>query len=294
MQQWIENYMVFLGAFRGVSDNTLAAYRRDLEHWKHSMELKGKLLVTEITSVDMTRYLYGLETEGKSPATIARMISSLRGFFLYLIKHGVLREDPTENLKLPKVEPTVRDILSAEEVARLLAAPRTDTPGGSRDAVMLTLLYATGVRVTELLALDVADINMDVRALHCSLTGKERVVPFSKEAEDLLRLYLSENRDSLEPKDDALFVNRRGERLSRQGFWKILQKYVKDAQIETPVTPQVIRNSFAVHMTEHGADLKSLQEMLGHANLTTTSAYINKRSQRLKEVYDRAQSNMKE
>jgi integrase/recombinase XerD len=225
---------------------------------------------------------------GRSARSVARWLVAARRFFTYLVDEGVRTENPTAHLELPKAWRALPKVMSFDEVEALLAAPDRAEPRGLRDAAMLELLYATGLRVSELVGLKLGDIQLDAGYLRCMGKGsKERVVPMGAQADASLRAYLSNGRPEIlgKRRGDALFVNVRGGPLSRQGFWKILKAYARTAGIRTPVSPHTVRHSFATHLLENGADLRSVQIMLGHADISTTQIYTHVNRERLRRLY---------
>ncbi len=244
------------------------------------------LLVTE---QDMTSYLLYLEKSGYTPATVSRNVASMKAFFHYFVKEGKMRKNPAENLKAPKIIKKAPEILTTVEVVKLLDQPSGDTPKDLRDKAMLELLYATGMRVTELITLKTSDLNLAMGYVECHDEDKERIIPFGNEAKQALLKYLAHSREVMvENKEEtALFVNCSGVPMSRQGFWKLIKFYAKKAGIEADITPHTLRHSFAAHLVENGADLKSVQEMLGHSDISTTQVYANMTKNHLKEVYDK-------
>lgn len=254
------------------------------------MKGQGITKVSEITVTHLHSYILYLEKNNFAAATISRNIASIKAFYHYLFKEGKVSEDISEALKPPKIEKKIPEILSEEQVNRLLEQPGMGSPKEIRDKAMLELLYATGIRVTELISLKVTDVNLKLGFIVCRDNNKERVVPFGKEAKNALLRYLeSARRDMIEnEEEDTLFVNYSGQPMSRQGFWKLIKYYAKKAGIEEDITPHTLRHSFAAHLVENGADLRSVQEMLGHSDISTTQIYAAMNHNHIREVYAKA------
>ncbi|MBC7345200.1 MAG: site-specific tyrosine recombinase XerD, partial [Clostridia bacterium] len=245
----------------------------------------------QVTRPVIVAYLEHLKDRGRAPATISRHLATLKSFYQYLVQERVVSEDPTVDLESPRMGKRLPQVLSVEEVERLLRQPGTGKPHGIRDRAMLELLYATGLRVSELVSLNLEDIDLDGKCVRClGKGGKERLVPMGEVAEKYVRLYLRRGRSRLVrfPGEKALFVNQQGKRLTRQGCWKIIKKYARQARISKVITPHTLRHSFATHLLENGADLRSVQEMLGHADIATTQIYTHLTRGKIKEVYKRA------
>ncbi len=233
--------------------------------------------------------MLSLEKNGAATATVSRNVSVIKSFFAYLLRNKSIENEPSINLKAPKIVKRVPDILTIDEMDRLLAMPDTDSPKGLRDKAMLELLYATGLKVSELVNLRVDDINLETRTLRCCDGDKERHVPFGHTAQNAVRCYITAGRAKLaEDKNEYLFVNCDGNQMSRQGFWKIIKKYGELAGFGERLTPHIFRHSFAAHMIENGADLKSIQEMLGHSDISTTQIYSSFADNGISAVYEMA------
>lgn len=288
MREEIERFENHLRMVKHSSDNTIAAYIRDLVKLEKFLKEQGKDSIDEITATNLTTYVLYLERQGLSSATISRSTASIRAFFMYLLRQGRIAQDPSEQLKPPKVEKRVPETLTVEEVNLLLEQPSGDSPKELRDKAMLELLYATGIRVSELITLKVRDINLRMSYICCHDDGKERVIPFESVAKDALIVYMDKARDSMCGDTEYLFSNCQGSAMTRQGFWKIIKHYAAKAGIDKDITPHMIRHSFATHLVNNGADLKAVQEMLGHSDISTTQIYMKKNPTRLKEVYDHA------
>jgi len=288
---WIAEFINYLSVERGLALNTLESYGRDLRQYAEYLSAQDRRDLDAVSRDTIVGYLLHLQEQGKATATIARRLAALKAFYQYLVRERVLQEDPTRNLESPKLQRRLPRVLTVSEVERVLRQPDPRVPGGMRDRAMLELLYATGIRVSELVSLNLGDVNMDQGYLRCFGKGaKERLVPIGSFALQSLRSYLAEARPHLvrEPREQCLFVNHHGHRLTRQGFWKIVKRYSQEAHIERSITPHTLRHSFATHLLENGADLRSVQEMLGHADISTTQIYTHLTQTRLKEVYARS------
>ena len=286
----IEDYIHFIRVERQLSTNTLASYRRDLEayaaHLQEEQQLKG---FNEVTRENILLHLENLRAAGKTARTVARHISSIRSFHQFLLREKVTTTDPTVHLEMPQLEQKLPKVLSVEEVDALIAAPDCSKPQGIRDVAMLELLYASGMRISELIGLDVEDVHLTMGFVRVfGKGGKERIVPLGRGALSALSKYLERARYELQgryPKTNALFINQRGKRLTRQGCWKLIKQHAQQANIQKELTPHVLRHSFATHLIENGADLRAVQEMLGHADISTTQIYTHVSKSRLSEVY---------
>lgn len=289
MEQVAASFISFLAGQKDLSDSTLESYSRDVRQFLEYLRERGSAELGEVTRAGVLLYFAALREAGKAPATITRTSVALRAFFQYLVQEKIIDQDPFLAIKLPKLDRSLPDVLTIDETERLLDMPDPESLLGLRDRAMLELLYATGVRVSELLALHIEDIDTAVRFLRCSgEAGKERILPFGTVTADWMGRYLKEARPSLGPGDpwDPLFPNRSGGRMSRQGFWKLIKKYGHAAGISKEITPHTLRHSFAIHLLEGGADIRSVQEMLGHADLATLQIYLNHARPNLKSVYD--------
>lgn len=291
MENAIQRFIRYLHKTKKASSNTEVSYERDLK--KLQRYLVENMQITgweQVTATDLNSYMLYLEREKFASSTISRNVASIRAFFQYMNKKGMVPSDITETLKPPKIEKKVPDILTVNEVDLLLKQPKSDCPKGMRDKAMLELLYATGIRVSELIHLKNDDVNMKMSYIHCSDRNKERIIPFGNTAKKALSAYLEKGRSELlhGSECEEFFVNCSGAPMSRQGFWKVLKSYAKDAGIEVDITPQTLRHSFATHLIQNGADLKSVQEMLGHADISTTQIYLNMSINKMREVYTKA------
>lgn len=290
MKQEIEAFIRYLIEVRHASENTTDSYERDLRKLEHYLSEQGISQVTQITATNLNSYILYLEKEGKKPSTISRCIASMKAFFQYLLKQGILKEDLTEELKSPKIEKKVPEILSTEEVECLLKQTKGSTPKELRDCAMLELLYATGIRVSELIGLKLTDVNLKMEYIKCQDAHKERVIPFGNVAKNAVSRYLAEGRTELvqEAESPWLFTNCSGQPMSRQGFWKLIKGYGKKAGIHHEITPHTLRHSFAAHLVNNGADLRAVQEMMGHSDIATTQIYARMNQTHIREVYAKA------
>jgi len=285
----LEEYLSYLTVERGLSDNTLVSYRQDLTGYAEFCRKTGLKSLADADRNTVMSFLYQQQLAGRSPATIARRLASAKSFYKYLIAEDIINKDPTAELEFPKLAQKLPRVLTVAEVDRLLDRPNLTEPAGRRDKAMLELLYATGIRVTELISLDLEHVNLSGGFIRCFGKGsKERIVPMGDSAVDYLKEYLAHGRGLLckTAGAKALFTNRHGRRLTRQGFWKIIKGYAIKSGINKEITPHTIRHSFATHLLENGADLRSVQEMLGHADIGTTQIYTHLTKQRIKEIYD--------
>ena len=290
MDEQVQEFISYLHNIKKASLNTQLSYKRDLQKMVAFLSERGVEDALLVTEADMTAYLLYLEKSRFTPSTISRNIASMKAFFHHFVKEGRISTNPAESLKAPKIIKKTPEILSTNEVIKLLEQPSGDSPKDLRDKAMLELLYATGMRVTELITLKTTDLNLSLGYVECRDEDKERIIPFGNEAKQALLKYLAHSRDVMvENKGEtALFVNCSGVPMSRQGFWKLIKHYARKAGIETDITPHTLRHSFAAHLVENGADLKSVQEMLGHSDISTTQMYVNISKNHLKEVYNKA------
>lgn len=290
MEKEISAFITYLHNVKNTSNNTELSYKRDLEKVQHFMFSRGITGAKDVTAQDLSDYVKYLEDNQFAAATVSRNIASLKAFYHYMLQEGLVGEDISENLKAPKIEKKIPSIMSPDEVVRLLEQPSGDSPKEIRDKAMLELLYATGIRVTELITLKFSDVNMQMNFILCRDRSKERIIPFGAAAKNALVKYLDGTREEmLENKaSDVLFVNCSGQPMSRQGFWKLIKYYAKKADIKADITPHTLRHSFAAHLVENGADLRSVQEMLGHSDISTTQIYANLNHNHIREVYAKA------
>ena len=290
MEKEIRAFITYLHNVKGTSANTEMSYKRDLEKVQHFMESRGIRETADVTEKDLGEYVRYLEDNRFAAATVSRNIASIKAFYHYMVQEDIVAKDISESLKAPKIEKKIPEIMSPDEVVRLLEQPSGNTHKEIRDKAMLELLYATGIRVTELITLKVSDVNMPMSFILCRDRNKERIIPFGTEARNALSKYLDGTRDEmLENKtSDVLFANCSGQPMSRQGFWKLIKYYAKKADIKADITPHTLRHSFAAHLVENGADLRSVQEMLGHSDISTTQIYANLNHNHIREVYAKA------
>ena len=287
MEALVQKFIYFLEMDKRLSLNTLQSYKRDIE--QYIAYLKGINLqnITNTNKTTVITYLLHLQKKGRATSTISRNLASIRSFYQYITKNKIIEQDPTSELESPKVEKKLPQILSTKEVELLLEQPKCVDLKGYRDKAMLELLYATGIRVSELISLDLEDLNLELGFLKCSKGSKERVIPVGSIAVTAIHDYLNKSRGLLIHRSDekALFVNINGRRLTRQGFWKIIKQYKNLAKINKDITPHTLRHSFAAHLLENGADLRSIQEMLGHSDISSTQIYAQMAKNKIKEIY---------
>jgi integrase/recombinase XerD len=280
----LDAWLDYLAAERGLSSNTLAAYRRDLESLHHH----AKVPLSAVREAEMLAALRRMRSAGRSPRSVARWLVAVKGFYAWLSGEGGIDENPAARLQAPRLFRTLPKVLDGGDVERLMDAPDRSDPRGLRDAAMLEVLYATGLRVSELVGLRLGDLHLDAGYLRCVGKGaKERVVPLGGEASAALRSYLTGGRTALlaGPRSDVLFPGRSGAALTRQGFWKLLRDHARRAGIRAALSPHVVRHSFATHLLENGADLRAVQLLLGHADISTTQIYTHVNRERLKRLY---------
>jgi integrase/recombinase XerD len=293
MHDVIAEFLQYLGVERGLSRNTLESYGRDLRLFQRFVHRSEGVALEAAGRPLVLGYLLQLQREGKKAATIARRLAALKAFYQFLVRERRIPDDPTSELESPKLPRRLPRVLTVPEVAAILDQPDGHTLQGRRDKAMLELIYATGIRVSELISLNVGDVNVEEGFLRClGKGGKERVVPVGRVALAALGRYLDEARPRLlrDAGERSLFVNQRGRRLTRQGFWRIVKKYADMAGVarEARITPHTLRHSFATHLLENGADLRAVQEMLGHADISTTQIYTHITRRHLREAYARA------
>ena len=298
MQQKIDDFLTYLSAERNAAVNTITAYKNDLDQFRQFLEsLSVNGSGPSLTSVDLPmlqNYVAAMREREYADATVARKIAAVKSFYSYLTAEGVVTTDPTDTLSSPRVGKRLPKALSVREIDELLEQPRKrSTPEAKRDRAMLELLYATGMRVSELVALSLESIELlnNLATVRCvGKAGKERVIPIHEQAVHALRIYLQDARPEMaySKRERGLFINRRGERLTRQGFWLILKNYARMAGIPSDVTPHTLRHSFATHMLRGGAPLRSVQELLGHANISTTQIYTQLTDEHVRRVYEHA------
>lgn len=286
---YLKEYEAYLTTEKKASGNTLCSYLRDVRQFSEYCDWEG-LYLAAVTAKDVERYVKYLISRGKSTSTVTRAVASLKSFYGYLMRTGRIAANPARGAAPAKSERKLPQILSSQEVELFLEQPECIDAKGYRDHAMLELLYATGIRVSELIDLNIDHLNLSSGFLRCAKKGKERVIPLYPAAIKALADYMERVRPQLldNPEEPALFVNMSGKRMSRQGFWKIIKHYQEKAGIQKEITPHTLRHSFAAHLLENGADLQSIQEMLGHADISSTQIYAQLVNQRLKNVYIKA------
>ena len=282
-------YENYLSKVKQASANTVSSYLRDIRQFSQWLSTQGDISVVDVTQLNISDYLLHLEGEGRSSATISRNLASLKNFYAYLITAGFLDKTPVLDIHIERGEKKLPNVLTGREIELLLAQPVCVEPKGFRDKAMLEVMYATGIRVSELIDLNVDDVNLEQETIKCSGQKKSRAIPLYPGALRALKTYMQDYRELLvsSPLEKALFVNINGTRMSRQGFWKILKHYQSTAHIETEITPHTLRHSFAVHLLENGADLGSLQQLMGHSDISSTQIYTQMVNQKLKAVYEK-------
>ncbi len=289
MERQLKYFFKFLEDERKLSENTLQSYKRDLKQFKKYLE-DCELHYNRVKEDDINDYIKELQEEGKKSSSISRCIASIRSFYQFVLKNKKIKVDPTQNIKSPKIEKRVPSILTSEEVELLLDQPKDIDLKGIRDKAMLEFAYATGMRVTEIISLNIEDVNLDEGYVTCNHGGKQRNIPLGTMSLNALKEYVEDARDILikTESEQALFVNINGTRLTRQGFWKIIKYYKEQAHITKDITPHVLRHSFATHLLQNGADLKAIQTMLGHSDISSTQVYMQFQDDALKNVYRKA------
>ncbi len=296
MKNKVEEFLTSLEVEKGYSENTRVAYKNDLGQFLDYLKTKGEPPLnnwSEVKKDHLVAYILSLKADREyASTTVARKVAAIKSFFHFLVAEGFIRDDPTATLDSPRVKKYLPRAISQEDVEKLLEAPgQSNEPRSLRDRAILELLYATGMRVSELVALNEGDVDLPSASVRCfGKGGKERVIPIYDRAVQAIETYASKGRVRLvrDAEQKALFLNQRGLRLTRQGLWLIVKGYVKEAGIKVPVTPHTLRHSFATHMLRGGADLRNVQELLGHANIATTQVYTQVSNERLREVYDEA------
>ncbi len=308
MNTFLKSYMEYLKNTKNMADNSLDAYRRDIIEFYRHLNRNGISEAKDISRGEVTSYLSGLKSEGRAVSTVNRKMASVRSYCAYLTMAGIVSENPAKNIKAPRMEKKTLDYLSIEEVEAILSAP-DDTVKGIRDRAILEMMYGTGIRVTEISSLRMSDVNFRIGFITCTGEfGKARIIPLGRPCREALERYLDEARPKLveyymrrrseedteqtEEQDarspqEFVFMNHHGQQLTRQGLWKIVRTYADRAGIERKLTPQILRNSFAAHMVQNGADIKSIQELMGFEDAATVQIYLSVTKNRIKEVYDR-------
>ena len=289
MLDLVQAYENYLTKVKQASNNTISSYMRDIRQFSVWFYQQGSDDIMDATQQNIADYISYLEKEGRTGATISRSLASLKNFYAYVVSSGFLEKTPVTDIRVDRGEKKLPQILTGREIELLLSQPVCVDAKGYRDKAMLEVMYATGIRVSELIELDVDDVNIEQGIIKCSNAKKTRVIPLYPAALKALSVYMRDIRDSmlLTPSEPALFVNVNGIRMSRQGFWKILKHYQSTARIEKEITPHTLRHSFAVHLLENGADLGSLQELMGHSDISSTQLYTQMINQKIKSVYEK-------
>lgn len=289
MDKQISSFLEFIENDKKLSANTLQSYKRDILQYKRYVE-ENKINYIKVKTNDIKEYLQYLHDMNKKSSTISRNLASIRLFYQYLLRNSKVKSDPTEGIQSPKIEKRVPSILTAQEVSLLLEQPKNIDLKGIRDKAMLEFAYATGMRVTEIISLDIDDANLENGYVTCKNGNKQRNIPLGSMSLKALKEYIQESRPIMikTEKEKALFVNINGKRLTRQGFWKIIKYYKEQAHITKDITPHVLRHSFATHLLQNGADLKAIQTMLGHSDISSTQVYMQFQDESLKNVYRKA------
>ena len=289
MEKQVKLFLDFLKDDKKLSDNTLQSYRRDIEQYEEYVS-KNKINYLKATEETITNYMQFLRDENKKESTISRSLASIRSFYQFLIRIKKVKKDPTQKIESPKINKRVPNILTSKEVELLLDQPKDVDLKGTRDKAMLEFAYATGMRVTEMISLNMDDVILDEGYVVCKGRNKSRNIPLGTMSLKALKEYIEDARPYLikDENEQALFVNVNGTRLTRQGFWKIVKYYKEQAHIEKDITPHVLRHSFATHLLQNGADLKAIQTMLGHSDISSTQVYMQFQDPALKNTYKKA------
>ena len=290
MFEYIDKFVFFMDNTSHKSKNTVMSYKRDVSKYLEYLSQIGVPDIKKTTKSTVKDYLKKLSEAGKANSTVSRTIASLRAFYMFIIENGADIENPVNNIEIPHVEKKLPNILTTSEVDLLLDQPSKTDPKGMRDSTMLEILYASGIRVSELIGLKLSDVNTQIGFIICRTDKKERIIPIGSIAKNALKNYIENARPKMISKEseEILFVNCNGNPMSRQGFWKIIKKYGEKANIKTDITPYSLRHSFAAHLIENGADLKSVSEMLGHSDISTTRVYSHLMKSNLSDVYKKA------
>ena len=289
MERQLKLFFKFLEEDKKVSQNTLQSYKRDLKQFRRYLEA-CEVHYNRVKEEDIKDYIKEMQEDGKKASSISRCIASIRSFYQFVLRNKKIKEDPTAHIQSPKIEKRVPSVLTSKEVELLLNQPKDVDLKGTRDKAMLEFAYATGMRVTEIISLNIDDVNLEEGYVTCKNGNKQRNIPLGKMSLKALKEYIEEARSILIKSEDekALFVNINGGRLTRQGFWKIIKYYKEQAHITKDITPHVLRHSFATHLLQNGADLKAIQTMLGHSDISSTQVYMQFRDEGLKDIYKKA------
>ena len=285
MEKHIKLFLEFLQDDKKLSDNTLQSYKRDIEQYRDYIQ-ENRINYLKVDGEDLQEYLKKLQEMGKKTSTISRNLASIRSFYQYLLRVKKIKHDPTDGIQSPKVEKKE----PSKEVELLLEQPKDVDLKGTRDKAMLEFAYATGMRVTEIISLDIDDVNLSEGFVTCNSGKKQRTIPIGTMSLKALKEYIEEARPVIikDENEKALFVNTNGKRLTRQGFWKIIKYYKEQAHIAKDITPHVLRHSFATHLLQNGADLKSIQTMLGHSDISSTQVYVQFQDPELRDIYKKS------
>ncbi len=289
MERQLKLFFKFLEEDKKVSQNTLQSYKRDLKQFRRYLEA-CELHYNRVKEEDIKDYIKEMQEDGKKASSISRCIASIRSFYQFVLRNKKIKEDPTAHIQSPKIEKRVPSVLTSKEVELLLNQPKDVDLKGTRDKAMLEFAYATGMRVTEIISLNIEDVNLEEGYVTCKNGNKQRNIPLGKMSLKALKEYIEEARSILikSEEEKALFVNINGGRLTRQGFWKIIKYYKEQAHITKDITPHVLRHSFATHLLQNGADLKAIQTMLGHSDISSTQVYMQFQDEGLKDIYKKA------
>jgi len=288
MEELIEVFLNYLSVERGLSQNTIVSYREDLNTYIDFIKSRSINSLSKTTKNEITDFMFHQKDRGLCANSVARRLAALRMFYRFLVRERILNNDPTSLIDSPKLWKKIPETLSVNEVEALLSQPNTKNIQGIRDRAILETLYATGMRVSEAVNLKLADVNLEIGFLRCIGKGnKERIIPLGRKAISSLKRFLGVGRPALLKKKESefLFLNRFGKKISRQSLWKLIKRYAKLARIKKPIKPHILRHSFATHLLEKGADLRSVQEMLGHSNISTTQIYTHVNKDRLKSIH---------
>lgn len=290
VRESVEAFIAYLQDVKRTSRNTQQSYQRDLNKMVKFMEQTGVRKVEQLDESVLNSYILYLNENNFANATISRHIAAMKGCFQFMEQKGMIPENYARNLKAPKIEKKAPEILRMDDVVKLLEEPKGRNPKELRDKAMLELLYATGIRVTELITLSISQLNMQMNYIVCDDGHKNRIIPFGVKAREALLNYLEYSRSIMisDPESEILFVNCSGSSMSRQGFWKLIKHYAQKAGITAEITPHTLRHSFAAHLVQNGADLKSVQEMMGHSDISSTQIYVNLNQNKLRDVYAKA------
>lgn len=290
MTDYVSAYQTYLAEEKQASANTLSSYVRDITQFQNWLLQRDVMDLRKVKKETIAEYLQHLMQVGKSPATVTRCTASIKSFYNYMLQTGSVKSNPAKTVAAVKVERKIPEILTSKEVELFLDQPKCVDEKGFRDHAMLELLYATGIRVSELISLNVSDVNLSVGFVRCRGKEKERIIPLYQAAIKALQDYVRDIRPRIvsDEEEEALFVNMSGERMSRQGFWKIIKHYQEMAGIDKDITPHTLRHSFAVHLLQNGADLRAIQEMLGHADISSTQLYTQIIKKQLSDIYHKA------